>query len=130
MVTSRQPVLKETLMKIMIVDDDRTTTTLMQMLLELDGFEVTVVSRGADVIPTAERVQPALILTDYHLNDMHGGDIVKQLRAHATLGNIPIVVASGMDVSAEVLAAGANEFIVKPFEPDSLPPLFNRLMGK
>jgi DNA-binding response OmpR family regulator len=117
-------------MKIMIVDDDRTTTSLMQMLLELDGFEVTVVSRGVDVIPTAEKVMPALILTDYHLTDMHGDEIVRSIRAHATLGNIPIVVASGMDVSEEVLAAGANEFIVKPFEPDALPGLFNKLAGK
>lgn len=116
--------------KVMIVDDDRTTTSLLQTLLELDGFEVTVIGRGTDVIPTAEKIQPQLILTDYHLSDMHGVDIVKQIRAHATLKGVPIVVASGMDVSDEVLAAGANEFLVKPFEPDALPPLFNKLMGK
>ncbi|MCU0513845.1 MAG: response regulator [Anaerolineae bacterium] len=116
--------------KVMIVDDDRTTTSLMQMLLELDGFEVTVVARGVDVIPMAEKVQPELILTDYHLNDIHGVEVVKQIRAHATLKHLPIVVASGMDVSTEVLAAGANEFIVKPFEPDALTPLFHRLLGK
>lgn len=115
--------------KVMIVDDDKTTTELMKMLLELDGYDVTVVSRGGDVVPQAEITKPDIILMDYHLADMHGVEIVRALRAHATLNHTPIVIASGMDVSDEVLAAGANEFIVKPFEPDSLAPIFNKFIG-
>jgi two-component system OmpR family response regulator len=115
--------------KVMIVDDDKTTTELMKMLLELDGYDVTVVSRGGDVVPQAEVTKPDIILMDYHLADMHGVEIVRALRAHATLNKVPIVVASGMDVSDEVLAAGANEFIVKPFEPDLLAPIFNKFIG-
>jgi CheY-like chemotaxis protein len=115
--------------KVLLVDDDRTTTALLKTLLELDGYDVTVVGRGVDVIPTAEKVQPDIVLTDYHLADMEGVEIVSNLRQHPTLSGVPIVVASGMDKSREVLAVGANEFIGKPFEPDHLPALFNKLLG-
>ncbi|MGB1288343.1 MAG: response regulator [Aggregatilineales bacterium] len=115
--------------KIMIVDDDRTTTSLLEMLLELDGYEVIVVSMGANVIPTAEKDTPDLFLMDYHLTDMHGVDILRDLRVHATLKDIPVIIASGMNVEDEVMAAGANEFLIKPFEPGDLPIMFEKLIN-
>ena len=115
--------------KIMIVDDDQTTTSLLQTLLELDGFDVAVVRRGADVIPKAEQNIPDLIMMDYHLTDMEGVDIIRAIRKHATLKGVPILMASGMDVSVEAMEAGANKFIVKPFEPSELPDLFNSLIS-
>lgn len=115
--------------KIMIVDDDATTVSLLSTLLEIDGFQVVIVKRGADVLPKAEAERPDLIMLDYHLTDMEGVDIVYLLRKHATLKNIPILVASGLDVSEEVLAAGANQFLIKPFEPGELPIIFNKLIS-
>ncbi len=115
--------------KVMIVDDDRTTVTLLKTLLELDGFEITVVGRGADVIPTIEQVKPDLLFMDYHLADMDGVDILRELRAEGSFMNIPIVMTSGLDVEEEVMAAGATAFLVKPFEPSDLPDLFNRLIA-
>lgn len=115
--------------KVMIVDDDRTTVSLLQTLLELDGFEVVIVSMGKDVIPTAEADPPDIILMDYHLTDTEGVRVLRKIRQHESLSNMPVVMASGMDVTDEVMAAGANEFLVKPFEPSALPEIFNRLTG-
>jgi two-component system phosphate regulon response regulator PhoB len=115
--------------KVMIVDDDRTTVSLLQTLLELDGYDVMVVGRGLDVIPKAEANRPDLILMDYHLADTHGVDVLRDIRAHATLNDMPVVMASGMDVTDEVMAAGANHFMVKPFDPADLPIIFNKLIG-
>ncbi len=112
----------------MIVDDDQTTVSLLKTLLELDGFDVTVVRQGADVIPTAEKSPPDIFLMDYHLSDVDGVDIVRDLRAHDGLAHIPIVVASGLNVRDEVLEAGANDFLIKPFEPSDLPVIFQRLI--
>jgi CheY-like chemotaxis protein len=114
----------------MIVDDDRTTVKLLQTLLELDGFRVSVVPRGGDVLPKAREVQPDVFLMDYHLSDMNGTQVVQHLRADPTFARTPIVMVSGMDVEQEALKAGASAFLVKPFEPDDLPVLFNRLMGE
>lgn len=115
--------------KIMLVDDDRTTTSLLQTLLELDGFDVVVVSRGADVMPALEKSAPDVVLMDYHLTDAHGVDILRQMRASARWHSLPVIMVSGMNMRDEVMAAGANEFLIKPFEPNELPQLFNRYIS-
>ncbi len=115
--------------KVMIVDDDTTTVSLLETLLELDGFEVSSVALGAEVITKAEAFQPHLFLMDYHLSDMEGVDILRHLRTHDQFSNTPVVIASGMDVRDEVMEAGANAFLVKPFEPGELPDLFNNLIN-
>jgi len=115
--------------RVMIVDDDATTTKLLETLLELDGFEVTVVRNGGDVLDKAAEIHPDIFLMDYHLSDMDGVDVLRDLRATAEFGNTPVVVASGLDVGEEVMEAGANHFMIKPFEPDELPGLFNSLIG-
>lgn len=119
--------------KVMIVDDDLTTVKLVQMLLEMDGFQVSIAARGGDVLPIAVQFQPDLFLMDYHLADMDGVTILRDLRAGAAGGafiHTPVVVASGLDVEEEVMAAGAHAFLVKPFEPSDLGPLFNRLIAE
>lgn len=115
--------------KVMIVDDDRNTVKLLQTLLELDGFDVVVSPRGGDVVAIAEQTAPDIFLMDYHLADMDGVDVLRQLRAHDRFAGAPIIMTSGLDVSEEVMEAGANTFLVKPFEPGDLPVLFNKLLA-
>lgn len=112
----------------MIVDDDRTTVRLLQTLLELDGFRVSAVPRGADVLPSLQQERPDIILMDYHLADTDGVEVLRALRALPEFADLPVVMTSGLDVRDEALAAGANTFLVKPFEPDELPHLFNSLI--
>jgi DNA-binding response OmpR family regulator len=115
--------------KVMIVDDDQTTTSLLETLLELDGFEVMSVSRGGDVISRAEQFHPDIFLMDYHLADTEGVVILREIRKHHGLNGIPVIIASGMNVEDEVINAGANMFLGKPFEPADLPKLFNDLIN-
>lgn len=116
--------------KVLIVDDDQTTVKLLQTLLELDGFDVYAVARGGDVIPKMSTAQPDVILMDYHLTDVDGVEILREIRASADYADLPVVMTSGLDVEDEVMEAGANAFLVKPFEPDELPGLFNKLTGE
>ncbi|MBN8591380.1 MAG: response regulator [Anaerolineae bacterium] len=114
---------------VMIVDDDRNTVKLLQTLLELDGFDVVIAPRGADVLPVAEKSAPDLFMVDFHLSDMQGVQVIQDLRAHPAYANKPIIMASGMNVESEALAAGANLFLVKPFDPGALAGIFNKLLG-
>jgi DNA-binding response OmpR family regulator len=113
----------------MIVDDDQTSVMLLRTLLELDDFEVSVAGRGGDVMAIAEKVKPDIFLMDYHLSDMDGVEVLRSLRAHADFAKTPVVMASGLDVEDEVMKAGATTFMIKPYEPDKLPGLFNRLVA-
>ena len=114
----------------MIVDDDTVTVSLLETLLELDGFTVLIARRGADVLPKMAEDKPDIMMIDYHLTDTEGVEVIKDVRAHADFKDIPIVMASGMDMSHEAMEAGANEFLIKPFEPSDLPDLFNRLISE
>jgi CheY-like chemotaxis protein len=115
--------------KVMIVDDDRTTVTLLQTLLSLDGFDVIIVPRGEEVIPQAQREKPDLFLIDFHLSDISGAEVVAALRRHNLFAHTPIVMASGMNVEPEAKKAGANMFLVKPYEPGNLAAIFHKLLG-
>jgi DNA-binding response OmpR family regulator len=120
---------KAALPKILIVDDDRTTVKLLQTLLEMDGFEVFVSGRGQTALELAHQSVPDIFLVDYHLADMEGVDLVSRIRSEPVFAKTPIVVASGMNVEREALKAGANKFLVKPFEPSKLADLFIGLIG-
>jgi DNA-binding response OmpR family regulator len=63
------------------------------------------------------------------LSDIDGVEVLRDLRAGTMFRQTPIVMTSGLDVEDEVMAAGADAFLVKPFEPDELPGLFNRLIA-
>ncbi len=115
--------------KVMIVDDDRTTVKLLKLLLELDGYEVASAERGAEALSRAREVSPDIVMIDYHLTDMTGNDVITTLRAEPAFAHTPIVVTSGMNVEREALDAGANKFLLKPFEPAALPPLFVLLLA-
>jgi DNA-binding response OmpR family regulator len=113
----------------MIVDDDRTTVTLLQALLEMDGFQVVIVPRGNIVVEKAREELPDVFLIDYHLADMEGTTIVANLRADPLFTRTPIVMTSGLNVEVEAKKVGANMFLIKPFEPGNLASIFNRLMA-
>jgi two-component system chemotaxis response regulator CheY len=112
----------------MIVDDDRTTVTLLKTLLEMDGFEVSLVPRGGMVLEKARQERPDIFLLDYHLSDMEGTTVAVALRADPQFAKTPIIMSSGLNVEDEAKKAGASMFLVKPFEPSSLAGLFNKLL--
>lgn len=115
-------------MKILIVEDDQTSVKLLRILLEeVHGFKVAVARRGSEVMALARQERPDVFLIDYHLLDMDGVELTATLRADPEFVQTPIVMASGMDVSHEALAAGANAFLTKPYEPDDLSDLFKQL---
>ncbi len=116
--------------KVMLVDDDRTTATLLETLLSLDGFDVILAARGSEVLEKARREQPDAFLIDYHLaGGINGTDIIGQLRAEPAFQHAPIIMTSGMNVEDAALRAGANLFLIKPFDPVQLPNLLNQLLS-
>lgn len=117
--------------KVLLVDDDTSMTSLLKTLLELepDEFKVKITAHGEQAIQQAQADPPDVIMVDYHLKDMDGVSLITQLRQHSQLAQTPIVMASGLDVKREAMAAGANLFLLKPFEPSELPAIFLHLIG-
>ena len=110
----------------MIVDDDRTTSTLLRTLFQIEGYEGLICSRPADVLRTIEQAQPDLVLMDVHLADVDSINILAAIRINRVISRVPVIMTSGMDVSDKCLAAGASAFILKPFKPSELMSLIRR----
>ncbi len=117
---------------IIIVDDDPSNTTLTKMLLELEGFTVTI----ADTIKAAhEAANPNIdaFIIDYHLTrDEKGVDLLYDIRAGntAAAANCISIIASGDDRKEhEVMRAGADMFLCKPFTVDTLVAQLNILLS-
>jgi CheY-like chemotaxis protein len=106
--------------KILIVDDDRATSTLLRTLFQIEGYNGVICPRPEEVLQVAAREQPDLILMDVHLAEVDAINILAAIRADDTLGAVPVIMTSGMDVSDRCLSAGASAFMLKPFKPSDL----------
>ena len=118
---------------IILVDDDRTNTTLIRMLLEMDGFSVVA-------CPDVERAQLATsngadaFVIDCNL--AHGDDgieLLKAIRLGSTNANpdVPVIMTSGDDSrGADAEEAGATRFLVKPYSPSTLSAHLGELLGE
>ncbi|SOB91651.1 two-component system OmpR family response regulator [Rhodobacter sp. JA431] len=106
--------------KILIVDDDPDVRDLVRYELEAREFEVVEAACAADVAPQLSPVPPDLILLDLRLPDQDGLALASRLRATSS---IPIIMLTGLggDVDRIVgLEMGADDYVVKPFNPREL----------
>lgn len=118
-----------TVPKIMIVDDDRTTSTLLRTLFQIEGYEGLICQRPEDVLQMIAQAQPDLVLMDVHLADVDSINILAAIRVDRIIGSVLVIMTSGMDVSEKCLAAGASAFILKPFKPSELMSLIRRQLA-
>lgn len=106
--------------KILIVDDDEEIVELMVDVLSRDGrFDIKTASSGYDAGIMTEQFRPDLVILDYMLPDINGNIVCQAIRRNPQLQNIRIIIVSGVVNAGEIedlLDAGAEEFIRKPFD--------------
>lgn len=106
--------------KVLLVDNDATTVSLLKILLELDGHVVAVCSVPGNLLRAMQDEAPDLVLMDVFLTGADGLDLLRQLRSMPMYDSTPIVMTSGMELSEECSRAGANGFLLKPYTPEHL----------
>jgi len=109
--------------RVLVVDDDPEIVTFLATLLELEGIESTVATSAAAALEKLDHVQPSLVLLDIAMPDRDGLDLCRELKNDPRTRDVPVFVVSarpGKDVVERALAAGAEEFIRKPFENQEL----------
>ena len=106
--------------KILIADDDEGIVDAVTMILEVMGYEVEFTYDGGAVIDAVKN-KPDLILLDIWMSGHDGRDICKQLKSDPQYKEIPVLmISASRDIRQSALDAGANDFMEKPFEMDSL----------
>jgi DNA-binding response OmpR family regulator len=109
-------------MKILAVDDDRDIVEVIKIILEDEGYEVSTLTSGIDVLKVVASMRPDLILLDVMLGGMDGRDICRQIKNHKLFKNIPVVMISASHNLQNLVAqpGSPNDFISKPFDIDRL----------
>lgn len=110
---------------ILIVEDDENIAELLKFLMERQGYEVHLCTdgRAARAFVEAGPAMPCLVLLDVMLPFFDGFELVKLMRSSAGWGTVPIVMLTAKTMEADIvraLDAGANDYIVKPFQPNEL----------
>jgi pilus assembly protein CpaE len=109
--------------KIMIVDDDVETTTLLHSFLKMEGYEPITVNDSTIAIETANRLRPDLFLLDLMMPVVDGFKLCRLLRDTPRFFNTPIIIITALDdKDSKIVAfgAGANDYITKPYHPRQL----------
>jgi CheY-like chemotaxis protein len=106
--------------KLLIIDDDPNMANLLKTLLELEGYSVVSTREWTAIVDFAAQERPDLILMDCILPDIDGVDILKSIRSQESTSDIKVVMTSGINMDEECMTAGADAFLLKPYNPDVL----------
>jgi two-component system, chemotaxis family, chemotaxis protein CheY len=118
--------------KILAVDDSGSLRQMLSFSLKAAGYDVIEAVDGQDGLDKARLHAIDLVLTDQNMPGMDGLTLIKALRKMKNYENVPILMLtteSGDDIKAMGRAAGANGWLVKPFDPARLTEVVRKLIG-
>jgi len=116
---------------ILVVDDFDDTRLLLRTWLQRKGFRVEEAGNGNQAVAAAERVHPDLIIMDVEMPELDGLAATRKIRQLANFETVPILAVSAYGVDQyrdHALAAGCNEYVSTPFDPEELEKLIRGLM--
>ena len=111
--------------KALVVDDSKTIRIILGRILKEFGYEVCEAGNGKEALKVMETEKAAvnLVLADWNMPEMNGLELLKQLRLDPELASLKILMVTTeneLDHMVSALAAGANEYVMKPFTKDIL----------
>ena len=118
--------------RVLLVEDDQVTATLLHHRLVRDGHEVVAFPDGSEALDWAERETFDIAVLDVKVPGMDGFELLARLRAIPRFADVPIIMLSGMGSEADVirgLELGADDYMLKPFSPTELLARVRRLLN-
>jgi DNA-binding response OmpR family regulator len=113
--------MEDTMVKIMIVDDDPHITALLKRYLSAKNIESITINESSKAISTAHATDPDLFILDLMMPPPDGFELCRLLRAEPRFAQTPILIITAMDISnSKATSFGANDYIAKPFNLDEV----------
>lgn len=109
--------------KILVVDDSESLRMVVQFVLAKEGYEITTAVDGVDALSKLPSDNFNLIITDLHMPNMDGLELIKQVRKFDEYKYLPILLSTSedqMSAMQQANKAGITGWIVKPFQPEKL----------
>ncbi|HEU4729672.1 MAG TPA: response regulator [Kofleriaceae bacterium] len=119
--------------RVLVVDDSPAQRHYVADCLARQGFEVVTAEHGKAALDKASVVRPALVVSDYEMPVMNGFELVHALRRDPELRQIPVIMLTARDSRrdmAQMRAAGASAYLVKPFSQDKCVALVERTLAE
>ncbi len=119
----RTPTRRTTMQSILIIDDDPDIRELISFKLEQLGFEVHTESDGETGLAAVMQLQPDLVLLDWMMPKLTGIEVCSLIRDGSDNVGVPVIMLTARAQEADIqrgFAAGADDYIVKPFSPREL----------
>ncbi|MBW3661511.1 MAG: response regulator [Actinobacteria bacterium] len=116
--------------KVLAVDDDPVIQRLLQVNLEMEGYEVELAGDGEEALAKVRAFGPAIVLLDIMMPKLDGWQVCAAMKEDPALENIPVVFLSARAQDADVQRGndlGAAAYITKPFDPIDLLELVEEL---
>lgn len=117
--------------KILIVDDSFSMRNLLQVVLTRAGYQVLMAEDGKDALPYLEREDLSLLITDLHMPNMNGLELIRHIRqteSHRYLPILFLTTETNSEIKMEAKNAGATGWITKPFSNEKLLQIINRVL--
>lgn len=115
--------------KIFIVDDNIDILEIVQETLSYENFEVMATSDNQDIVSKVQDFNPDLVILDYRLGSINGGDVCSAIKALPGFKNLPVIIFSAyINNSQELFDYGCDAIIDKPFDLTELITKVNNLM--
>lgn len=118
--------------RILVVDDVKFISQMLKAVFEEKGHQVSTASNGVEALAKAREEQPELVLLDIAMPQMDGIEVTRHLKADNSTKPIPVIVVSAKNdksTIAEAYAAGAADFVFKPFNNEELLAKVGELLG-
>jgi DNA-binding response OmpR family regulator len=122
---------RETLTKLLIVDDEPFTVDMLSTFLQINGYEAVGALNGEDGLVLVKVEQPELVILDLMLPDIEGYEVCERIRAYPASAGLPVLIMSARaDANSKerAVAAGANGYLVKPVKFPELLSELTRLL--
>jgi CheY-like chemotaxis protein len=108
------------LRKILLVEDDADSLQVLQLLLNLWGYEVITASNGREALKSVSSTKPHLVVTDITMPDMDGVELCRRVKADPDLRGVPIIVTTALSWPTSELEGLVEVIFQKPLDFESL----------
>ena len=116
---------------VLILDNDPDVLDIMQEALTYEGLHVTCVAETNDILKLIDKHKPDLLMVDYLLNGVNGGELCYQLKENPQTQRLPVIIMSAYPrVLLSLGTYSSDDFIAKPFDLEDIVGRIKKLTDK
>ncbi len=118
---------------ILTADDDPTTTTIIRAVVSRNGMDCEIASDGREALERARALVPDAMILDVNMPFLDGFEVLSAMRNEPALQDVPVIILTSVQQESDVVrgfALGADDYVVKPFNPMELLARLRRVVEK